>query len=311
MTGLSLAREYFFTHGRDMLESKFPEYRDRIACGLAGEGSECLGFDDEVSRDHDFGAGFCMWLTDDDFNHIGEDLRAAYDELPASFGGCEKRNPVSFGEWRLSAQRTGDFYRKYTSLSRAPETTEEWRRIPEHFLAAAVSGEVFVDQLGEFSAIRKKLLEFYPEDVRLKKITARVAVAAQAGQYNFPRCLKHGENAAALLALAEFIRAVCSAVYLLNYRYMPYYKWARRGLKTLPCLPELYDLVEKLAEPGELSGRQSLIQTLIEEICALILNELKSRQLTGGNSDFLLDHCGEIMSHIKDEKIRAMHIMAE
>ena len=53
MKGLELCREYFENYGRAMLE-EFPEIKDRIAVGLAGEGSECLGFDDELSRDHDF-----------------------------------------------------------------------------------------------------------------------------------------------------------------------------------------------------------------------------------------------------------------
>ena len=307
MKGLRLAREYYLSCGREMLETHFPEYRDRIACGLAGEGSECLGYDDAISPDHDFGAGFCMWLTDGDFSAIGEELRAAYAELPLFFGSYAKRDPLSFGEWRLSALRTSDFYLKFTGLSRAPETPEEWRGIPEHFLSAAVSGEVFTDALGEFSAIRKKLLDFYPEDIRLKKIAARTAAAAQSGQYNFPRCMRRGEKAAAFLALAEFVRAVCSAAYLLNRKYMPYYKWARRGLKDMELLPELYGLVEKLAEPENHATRQSII----EEICRLLLSALKSQGLASGDGAFLLDHCGEIMSRIKDGRIRAMHIMAE
>jgi hypothetical protein len=307
MKGLYLAREYYLSCGREMLETRFPKYIDRIACGLAGEGSECLGYDDEISRDHDFGAGFCMWLTDGDFSKTGEELRTAYAELPPFFGSCAKRNPVSFGQWRLSAVRTSDFYRKFTGLPRAPETLEEWRGIPEHFLSAAVSGEVFTDALGEFSAVRKKLLNFYPEDIRLKKLAARTASAAQSGQYNFPRCMRRGEQTAAFLALAEFIRAVCSAAYLLNRKYMPYYKWARRGLKDMKLLPELYGMVEKLAEPENHLGRQSLI----EEICRLLLSALKHQGLSSGNGAFLLDHCDEIMSRIKDGGIRAMHIMAE
>jgi hypothetical protein len=313
MKGLDLARAYYAACGREMLEKKFPAYQNRIACGLAGEGSECLGFDDAVSGDHDFGPGFCMWLTDDDFGRIGESLRAAYDELPRVFASREKRNPVSFGEWRLSALRTTGFYQKFTGLPRAPETLEEWRVIPEHFLAAAVSGEVFVDELGEFSAIRNKLLRFYPEDVRLKKIAARIAVAAQAGQYNFARCCRHGEQTAAFLALAEFIRAVCSVTYLLNRRYMPYYKWACRGLKNLPVLPKMHALVNKFSEilqTGDPDGDFSALRILIEEICAVLLEELTMQKLTAGGSDFLLDHCDEIMSHVQDEKLRAMHIMA-
>lgn len=62
-TGMELAREFYEQAGRPMLQQKYPEYVGRIAAGLVGEGSECLGFDDAFSVDHDFGPGFCLWLT--------------------------------------------------------------------------------------------------------------------------------------------------------------------------------------------------------------------------------------------------------
>ena len=61
--GLDLARSFYEQKGRPMLLEKYPAYADRIAAGLAGEGSECLGLDDVYSTDHDFGPGFCFWLT--------------------------------------------------------------------------------------------------------------------------------------------------------------------------------------------------------------------------------------------------------
>ena len=57
MQGLELAKRYYEEVGRPMLEREFPELLPRLAAGLVGEGSECLGFDDAISQDHDFGAG--------------------------------------------------------------------------------------------------------------------------------------------------------------------------------------------------------------------------------------------------------------
>ena len=64
MQGLELSKRYFEEFGRPMLERDFGEYLDRIAIGLVGHGSECFGYDDEISTDHDFTPGFCLWITE-------------------------------------------------------------------------------------------------------------------------------------------------------------------------------------------------------------------------------------------------------
>ena len=62
MKGMELARKYYETYGEPMLKRDFPELYPLVAAGLFGSGSECFGFDDEVSRDHDFEPGFCLLL---------------------------------------------------------------------------------------------------------------------------------------------------------------------------------------------------------------------------------------------------------
>ena len=52
--GLALARQYYESCGRQMIEERFPAYAGRIAVGLAGRGSDCFGYDDGASRDHDW-----------------------------------------------------------------------------------------------------------------------------------------------------------------------------------------------------------------------------------------------------------------
>lgn len=51
----------------------------------------------------------------------------------------------------------------------APQTLRQWPAIPENSLATAVNDEVFHDPAEKFTAIRKTLIEYHPEDVRLKK----------------------------------------------------------------------------------------------------------------------------------------------
>lgn len=311
MKGLELAKRYFSDCGLPMIRQSFPEYEDRIAAGLVGEGSECWGFDDEISRDHDWGPSFCLWLTDEDYEKIGGGLGAAYDSLPGDFLGFPKRAVSEFGGGRVGVIPTTHFYWKYTGLKRAPQTLLEWRRLPESYLSVVTNGEVFMDRLGEFSAIRKDLLAFYPEDIRIKKIVARAAVMAQAGQYNYARCIRRGEYVAAQCALYEFIKAALSMVYLLNKKYMPFYKWAHRGIRGLSILPETYELFAGLCKDDCTKDAYRKREEMIEQFSALVIRELARQGLTDSDDDFLQNHCARIMQRIQNEQIRSLHILAE
>ena len=66
MNGLDLAKTLYENYGKKIIKEEFSEYEDRIAVGLVGHGSECFGFDDKLSLDHDYDGGFCLFLTDED-----------------------------------------------------------------------------------------------------------------------------------------------------------------------------------------------------------------------------------------------------
>ena len=154
MKGLTLARQYYETVGRPALAAALPDLVPRMAAGLAGEGSECFGFDDALSRDHDWGAGFCLWLEEEDWQRYGDAVQALYDSLPAA--GFPVRQTQAHGAGRVGCLCTQHWYARYTGCPNGPETPAQWRRVPEAFLATAVNGAVFADPLGRFSAVRAR-----------------------------------------------------------------------------------------------------------------------------------------------------------
>ena len=284
-----------------MLRERFGPFEDRLAVGLAGPGSECFGFDDEVSRDHDWGPAFCLWLAEEDFLSIGEELQRAYEELPRIFMGFGPRQASPGEEWRVGVCRTSEFYLRFTGLDRPPATLQEWLRIPEQNLATCTNGRVFADPGGEFTRRRQALLEFYPEDIRLKKIASLCLTIAQTGQYNFLRSVKRGEIFSAAYSAVKFCSDAMGLVFLLNRRYAPFYKWLHRAVADLPILGrEIHGRVAVLLETNESSPKADLM----EEISVLLADELRRQGLSQSPSDFLLDHAPLVHERITDPQLR-------
>jgi len=170
MNGLELSEKYYETYGKKIFHTRFKALMPRIAVGLVGPGSECLGFDDEHSQDHDWGPSFCLWVSQEDYKHYGKDLQACYDNLPKSFNGFSPRQESPGEKNRVGVMGIESFYSRYTGLPHPPRTIGEWQRIPEANLAICTNGKVFYDPLGEFTQWRDALLEFYPNELIIKKI---------------------------------------------------------------------------------------------------------------------------------------------
>ncbi len=304
MLGLQIAERYFNYFGRAMLKEKFPDFECRIAVGLVGEGSDCFQYDDEISHDHDWGPGFCLWLNHIDYEQIGELLQYEYDQLPKEFAGIPARRTTEEGSKRVGVHDINTFYKKFIGLDEPPYDWLEWMRIPETNLAACTNGKVFKDEFGEFSFYRKKLLSFYPDEVRLKKIANRCLTIGKEGQYNIPRCLKRNSSIPLHYATSCFFYATISLVHLLNFRYMPYYKWMYKSLSDLPILGlRISQLIQNLLLANNAQAFNDQIE-IIDNICKYIVKELNIQQISNSKSPFLLDHVEIINSNIDNEDIR-------
>ena len=296
--GMELCEAFYEEFGKPMIHEQFPEYEQMIAVGLVGEGSECFGFDDQVSRDHDFGPGFCMWLTDSVYDEIGQALQSAYDKLPSTYMGITRFTTLK-AQKRVGVFRIGDFYESLIGIKDMPTTQNQWLFLDDYRLATAVNGKVFRDDLGEFTRIRKGILAYYPEEVRIKKIAREAALMAQSGQYNYSRMFGRGEKVTAAIALSEFMKHTMAMVYLLNRTYAPFYKWMHKGMGRLTVLKEIQELLNALVELP--TGDERIPQT-IEVIVALIIAEMKKQGLTSGEDNYLDHHTDNILRSIPEKE---------
>jgi len=117
--GLDLAGMFFREYGLPTLEREFPELVGRLGAGLLGFGSDVLGADDALSRDHGWGPRFYVFLSEDDFQSFGDDVKTRLNDL----------KPEEFQRYRpdLIEVFTADgFYERLTRSPWPPETVKGW-----------------------------------------------------------------------------------------------------------------------------------------------------------------------------------------
>lgn len=270
---LACSRWFYEKYGAPMIHEMFPEYEHRIAVGMVGEGSDCFGFDDEISKDHDYGIGFCMWLLPEDDRQIGEALQKEYDRLLEEYRqrlinsrGYEADIIELFLKKRRGVFKIHAFYEELLGTGaiwnvqedgskqpedgggcngnkksqkvegrwqRQPLRDDVWQLLPEERLATAVNGEVFRDDLGMFTAIREQIRAYYSDEIRGKRMAEKLHEFSQYAQSNYSRMMARKDYVTADICVADGMKAAMELCYLLDRVYAPYYKWMRKGMETL------------------------------------------------------------------------------
>lgn len=329
MTGLELCRRYYEEYGRPMIAEQFRAYESVIAVGLVGKGSDCFGFDDTLSQDHDYGPRFVMWVTKKVYEEIGEELQEAYENLPKSFMGVE-RIETFHGRDRCGVMIIEDFYKNLLGFNlvgmldrnsgqgasgkESMETIKSWLAVHDYALASAVNGEVFRDDEGIFTKYRNMLMEYYPKAVWYRKIAQTCALFSQNGQYNLPRMRMRGQLVAAELAKAECAKQAMKLYYLLNRTYAPHDKWLFKGMPENPQMTlreegmeqsGVAELVERVSLLPVDQAHETELTTAIESLAVIFANELEKKNMVG-ECDLYLDACTKELTAKSDALLTAI-----
>ena len=248
-----------------------------------GEGSDCFGYDDELSRDHDWGPDFCIWVTKETYEEIGKELEEAYEELPTTWKGY-KRTVTPRGQGRRGVMTVDFFYERL--LGSANYEQIDWRQVSDASLAAAVNGQIFTDPEGIFSSMREQLKKGYPEHILYLKLAQSAALFAQNGQYNYARMKKRGDDITALIMLGNALKEAMKIQHYVEGRFPPHDKW-------------LYHSLQESESGWKLSMMLGMefpnVEKQIELVAEFLVSELYQNHFISDTDSFLEEHVDELL----------------
>jgi hypothetical protein len=235
--GQHLARRFH----RDVVGPLVRAHRPGLpyAAGRLGSGSEVLGLDDAMSRDHDWGLRLSVLVPeearDDVAGLLERELPESYDDWPVRFaysGSDQARHHVD-------VDSLGSFVRDRLGLSPQPDawTPDDWLGLDGQRVLEVVAGPVFHDSDGQLTRFREAIA-WYPDQVW------RQAVARDWSQISeempfVGRTGQRGDDLGSRLIAARLVDHAVHLAFLLHRTWPPYSKWRGTVLATLPGLDEV------------------------------------------------------------------------
>jgi hypothetical protein len=244
MQGIELSRRFYADIVRPWLSGVAPGLPHSAA--LIGYGSELLGFDDEMSRDHNWGPRIHIFLRHDRFDEHAHRLVSAFSTVaPASFlgepiGWRRRPNPPAGGEEAVGALEHGlEVHTLEGTLERLLAvrsvdnlTSLQWLGFAEQRLLAFTAGAVFHDEDARLTKAREQLA-YLPGDVWLYKIACQWRRIAEEQAF-VGRAGQVGDDLGSRVVAGRLARDVMRMAFLLERRYAPYAKWFGSAFARLP-----------------------------------------------------------------------------
>jgi hypothetical protein len=309
ITGLQLSQRFHETYIAPRLSTIIPKLS--YASALIGPGSEVLGFDTQMSRDHDWGPRVLIFLQESDVSRRDAVWEALTKEASATFNGF----PLHVDQTIVTTIPA--YYGRRLGIS--PVSVSEgldlldWLVIPSQTLAELTGGAVFRDDFGELTVVRDHL-RYYPQEVWLF-LMASVWNRIGQEEHLMPRAGFAGDELGAALIASRLIRDVMSLCFLIERRYAPYPKWFGTAFRQLACANELLPYLTAAQQAIEWREREQAFSASYQ-IVARMHNELQLTESIEAKTHFFFDRpfsviggnrfSDALVSKIEDSSLRKL-----
>ncbi len=231
MPGLDLSRRFYEEVLRSAIEP-LPHAAARL-----GAGSDVLGFDTPRSTDHDWGPKCQVFIASEHVDAVRERVEKV---LPESFLGW----PVRFGwddvpvQHHVEVQTLGGWFLSELAIDpRDGLTHQDWLLLPQQQLLHITAGEVFRDDHGELSDVRKQLA-WYPDNVWRYMLGCAWRRIAQEEAF-VGRAAEVGDDLGSRIVAARLASDLIRLCFLIERRYAPYSKWLGSAFAQLDAAAEV------------------------------------------------------------------------
>jgi hypothetical protein len=253
--GLDLCEAFYHQAVRPVIERHAPGLQ--YAAALVGYGSDVMGYDTPVSRDHMWGPRLVLFLPPEGFDaHRAALHEALRRELPPRFmgysthfgrpdaEGVRTASPIEDGlvEHLVFFRTLESFWQQELGLSPQAELTPaDWLTLSQQQLLAVTGGRVFHDQLGLEDTRRR--FAYYPREVWLYLLASQWALIGQEEAF-IGRTAQAGDGLGSRILTARMVANLMRLCFLMEQRYAPYSKWFGTAFARLACAGRLQPLFE-------------------------------------------------------------------
>lgn len=260
MSGVALSREFYASLVSPVLAARWPGLRH--AAGRLDGGSDVLGLDDAMSRDHDWGLRLDLLVAGEMTTQVNAYLE---EVLPQAFLGQPVRFPVTWDPTPRHRVRVEDPASLLSSRIGIADPAElsvsEWLSITGQAALEVTAGPVFADTAGELTAARERL-GWYPRDLWVYVVATDWARISQELPF-IGRAAERGDDLGSRVIAARLVGVAMHLAHLLERRWPPYAKWLGTSLTLLPEARDAgQPLLRALAAPRWVEREEALVEAL-------------------------------------------------
>ena len=269
LSGTELALGFFTEAVEPLLSRVVPELR--YAAARLGSGSDVLGLDNEMSRDHDWGCRLTLLVDEDDRDRVPEISAILEKELPERFGEFPVRFPVTWDSsvsHRVEVATVADFAASRLGVDPSGGLSVlDWLTVTGQSVLEVTAGPVFTDRTRTLAAVQT-LLAWYPPDVERHVLAAGWQRLCQL----FPmvgRTAEAGDELGSRLLSTGLIGDLVWLAFALSRRWVPYAKWRGTVFRSLPVAARLGPLLDDAAGASGWMERENALAAACEMLLGI------------------------------------------